>query len=58
MLRAGEHPVAEITLAVERFSQNGIKIQGAILNDVRAANGRYGRHGRYRRYEYRRTAEE
>ena len=58
VLRAGEHPVAEITLAVERLSQNGIKIQGAILNDVRAANGRYGRHGRYRKYEYRRAAEE
>ena len=58
VLKAGEHPVAEITLAVERLSQNGIKIQGAILNDVRAANGRYGRHGRYRRYEYRRTADE
>jgi tyrosine-protein kinase Etk/Wzc len=58
VLRAGEHPVAEITLAVDRLSQNGIKIQGAILNDVRAANGRYGRHGRYRRYDYRRAAEE
>jgi tyrosine-protein kinase Etk/Wzc len=50
VLRAGEHPVEEISLAVKRLSQNGAQVGGAILNDVRP-----GRHGRYRRYEYRRA---
>jgi tyrosine-protein kinase Etk/Wzc len=49
VLRAGEHPVEEIALAVRRLSQNGAHVDGAILNDVRR-----GRHGGYHRYEYRR----
>jgi tyrosine-protein kinase Etk/Wzc len=50
VLRAGEHPLEEISLSVKRLSQNGAQVGGAILNDVRP-----GRHGRYHRYEYRRS---
>jgi tyrosine-protein kinase Etk/Wzc len=53
VLRAGQHPIREIALAVKRFARNGIKIQGAVLNDVQSAYGRYGRLGRFRNYEYR-----
>jgi tyrosine-protein kinase Etk/Wzc len=47
VLRAGEHPLEEIALAVNRLRQGGARVDGAILNDVRP-----GRHSRYR-YDYR-----
>jgi tyrosine-protein kinase Etk/Wzc len=47
VLRAGEHPVDEIALAVKRLRQGGARVDGAILNDLRSS-----RHARYR-YEYR-----
>lgn len=47
VLRAGEHPVEEIALAVKRLRQGGARVDGAVLNDVRPS-----RHARYR-YEYR-----
>lgn len=50
VLRAGEHPLEEISLSVKRLAQNGAQVGGAILNDVRP-----GRHGRYHRYEYKRA---
>lgn len=50
VLRAGEHPVQEIALAVKRLRQGGARVDGAILNDLRP-----GRHARYR-YEYRARA--
>ncbi len=53
VLRAGAHPVREIALAVKRLAQSGVKVQGAVLNDVLSVGGRYGRYGRYQRYEYR-----
>jgi tyrosine-protein kinase Etk/Wzc len=53
VLRAGQHPVREIALAVKRLAQSGIKVQGAVLNDVQSVRGRYGRYGRYQKYEYR-----
>lgn len=43
VLRAGEHPIREISLAVERFARSGVGVQGAILNDVRPAPGGYAR---------------
>jgi tyrosine-protein kinase Etk/Wzc len=52
VLRAGQHPIREIALAVKRYAQSGVKVQGAVLNDVQVAHGRYGM-GRYRKYEYR-----
>jgi tyrosine-protein kinase Etk/Wzc len=53
VLRAGQHPIREISLAVKRLAQSGVKVQGAVLNDVRSVRGRYGKYGRYQRYEYR-----
>jgi tyrosine-protein kinase Etk/Wzc len=53
VLRAGQHSVREVSLALKRFAQAGAKVQGAVLNDVQVVRGRYGRHGRYHRYEYR-----
>jgi len=52
VLRSGAHSVREIALAVKQFALNGIKLQGAVLNDVHALKGRYGRAGRYVKYEY------
>jgi tyrosine-protein kinase Etk/Wzc len=43
VLRAREHPVSEIAAALERFARSGVEVQGAILNDVRPADGRYAR---------------
>jgi tyrosine-protein kinase Etk/Wzc len=53
VLRAGHHSIREIRAAVKRYAQAGLRLHGAVLNDVRATFGRYGRHGRYQRYEYR-----
>jgi len=52
VLRAGAHTLREIELAMKQFALNGIRLQGAVLNDVQVAHGRYGRFGRYVRYEY------
>lgn len=51
VLRSGMHPLREIELAVKRLSQNGIKPQGFIINDVALHTGRYG-YGKYGRYGY------
>lgn len=42
VLRSGESRVDEIAAAVERFARSGVAIGGAILNDVRPTDGRYG----------------
>jgi tyrosine-protein kinase Etk/Wzc len=42
VLRARQHPIREIALALERYAQTGVTVDGAILNDARAGNG-YGR---------------
>jgi tyrosine-protein kinase Etk/Wzc len=52
VLRAGAHSVQEIALAVKHLGQAGVRVQGAILNEVQSMGGRYGR-ARYHRYEYR-----
>jgi tyrosine-protein kinase Etk/Wzc len=53
VLRSGVHPVREIALAVKRFRQNGVRLQGAVMNDVRNAGGRY-QYSYHYQYEYRR----
>jgi tyrosine-protein kinase Etk/Wzc len=53
VLRAGQHPVREIALTLERLRRSGVQVTGAVLNDARALRGRYGRYGHYYRYEYR-----
>jgi hypothetical protein len=52
-LRAGAHSIQEIALARKHLSQSGVRVQGAILNEVKEIRGRYRRAGRYYRYEYR-----
>jgi tyrosine-protein kinase Etk/Wzc len=51
VLRSGMHPLREIELSIKRLTQNGIKPQGFIVNDVALHSGRYG-YGRYGRYGY------
>lgn len=43
VLRARQHAMDEIALAIERFRRAGIRIRGGILNDVRATSGVYAR---------------
>jgi tyrosine-protein kinase Etk/Wzc len=50
VLRAKHHPIRQIALTVKRFAQNGIKVQGAVLNDLSSMRRRYGRSGYT--YEY------
>ena len=52
VLRARHHPLREIALTVKRFTQSGIEVQGAVLNDLRSLRRRYGTSG----YEYPRAA--
>jgi tyrosine-protein kinase Etk/Wzc len=56
VLRAGQHPLREIALALERLARAGGHVSGAVLNDLRSRH-RYGRYGRYRRYSHRTGAE-
>ncbi|BDG02298.1 polysaccharide biosynthesis tyrosine autokinase [Anaeromyxobacter oryzae] len=52
VLRAGHHPLREIALTVKRLAQNGIKVHGAVLNDV-MARGKDAAYAGYYHYEYR-----
>jgi tyrosine-protein kinase Etk/Wzc len=52
VLKAGQHPVREIELAVKRLEQNRIKVHGAVLNDV-PASGLAARYAGHYQYEYR-----
>jgi tyrosine-protein kinase Etk/Wzc len=44
VLRAGEHHVREVTLALKRFAQSGVRVAGFVLNDLTrlAAGSSYG----------------
>jgi tyrosine-protein kinase Etk/Wzc len=42
VVRAGTHPLREIELTVRRLQQNGLRINGAVLNDVPLGRSRYG----------------
>ncbi|RLL50644.1 polysaccharide biosynthesis tyrosine autokinase [Mariprofundus sp. EBB-1] len=48
LLRAGRHPVQEIQQAVRRFEHGGVKLQGAIFNDIKRTRSRYD----YGGYQY------
>ena len=50
VVRFGKHPVREIALAVKGFLSAGVRVNGAVLNDV--PTGR-GRHGFNYHYDYR-----
>ncbi|BDG09633.1 polysaccharide biosynthesis tyrosine autokinase [Anaeromyxobacter paludicola] len=42
VLRAGQHPLREITLTLKRYGQSGIRPAGFVFNDVVRLAGRYG----------------
>jgi tyrosine-protein kinase Etk/Wzc len=50
VLRAGQLPMPDIIRALKQFAQNNVRVQGTILNGLRAGRDRYGS-GRH--YEYR-----
>ncbi len=53
VLRAGTHPVREVLAAVKRLAQNGVRVQGAVFNDVSGAGARYSKYGYQYRYDSR-----
>jgi tyrosine-protein kinase Etk/Wzc len=53
VLRAGSHPLREIVLAVKRFRQNGVQLNGVIMNDVRLSARSASRYAYHYQYEYR-----
>jgi tyrosine-protein kinase Etk/Wzc len=52
VLRSGRNPLREIHAAVKRFARSGIRVHGAVLNDV-PIRGRSGRYAGNYHYEYR-----
>jgi tyrosine-protein kinase Etk/Wzc len=42
VVRAKHHSLREILLAVHRLRQNGVSVNGAVLNDVASGRSRYG----------------
>jgi tyrosine-protein kinase Etk/Wzc len=54
VLRAGQHPMREIALAVKRMAQNGVAPRALILNDVmpKAGGYAYSKYGYHYHYEY------
>ena len=54
VLREGKHPVREVTLALKRFSQSGVRLAGIVFNDVTRLASGYGDGYGYQ-YDYRRA---
>ena len=52
VLRAGQHPVREVTQALKRFSQSGVRLAGMVFNDVTRLSSGYG-YGYAYQYDYR-----
>jgi tyrosine-protein kinase Etk/Wzc len=50
VVRAGLHGERELALAARQLEVGGVRLDGFVLNDVRARGGRYGRGGRDREY--------
>lgn len=51
VVRAGAHPIREISAALRAFSRNGVRVQGIVMNDIRLDRG-LGRRNAYH-YQYR-----
>jgi tyrosine-protein kinase Etk/Wzc len=52
VLRAGQHPIREVTMALKRFAQGGVRPPGLVFNDVvRMAADSYG-YGYHYHYDY------
>ncbi len=53
VLRAGQHPLREVTLALKRYTQGGVRPAGFVFNDVVRLAGRYGYgYGYHYQYDY------
>ena len=52
VLRAGHNPLREIQAAIRRFARGGVRVHGAVLNDV-LARGRGAEYAGNYHYEYR-----
>ena len=52
VLRAGRHPVREVTLTLKRFAQSGVRVSGMVFNDVVRISAAYG-YGYGYVYDYR-----
>jgi tyrosine-protein kinase Etk/Wzc len=50
VVRAGAHGERELAAAAKQLEVGGVRLQGFVLNDVRARGGRYGKGGRDRQY--------
>ena len=50
VLKAGEHPMREIELAVKRLKQADVNLRGILFNDIDVQSQRYGA-GKYS-YQY------
>lgn len=50
VLKAGEHPMREIELAVKRMRQSKVNLRGLVVNDLRVTSRKYGA-GKYN-YQY------
>lgn len=53
VVRAGEHPMREIAVALKRFEQSGVRPQGMIFNGVTVSRSSLGRYAYSYQYEYR-----
>ena len=42
VLRAGKHPLREVTLTLKRFSQSGVRVAGMVFNDMVRLSPAYG----------------
>ncbi len=57
VLRAGEHPMREVTAAIKRFVQGGVQPTGLVFNDVVRLGKGYGYgYGYHYQYEYKKKA--
>ena len=52
VLRAGQHPLREILVALKRLAHVGVRPAGLVLNDVTAEAGATG-YGYHYQYDYR-----
>src|SRR5438105_7440223 len=56
-LRAGQHPMRALVLALKHFSDAGVRIHGTVLNAVNLSAGRFSRAYQYHyQYAYRRDS--
>ena len=51
VLKAGEHPMREVELAVKRLQQANVNLRGILFNDVPVQSRGYGV-GKYYYYQY------